>query len=69
MRKVAAHRVVVDKKAVRMGVVEIVDGQVYTVRELHGEEPQTEWLPGEVSIVADEYGKARAYYQGTLLTN
>ena len=39
MRKVAAHRVVVDKKVVRMGVVEIVDGLVYTVRELHGEEP------------------------------
>lgn len=69
MRKVAAHRVAVDNRTVRMGVVEIVDGLVNRVREFHGEEPQTEWLPGEVSIVADEYGKARAYYQGALLTN
>ena len=37
MRKVAAHRVVVDKKAVRMGVVEGVEVLVYTVGELHGE--------------------------------
>ena len=69
MRKVAAHRVAVDNRTVRMGVVEIVDGLVNRVREFHGEEPQTEWLPGEVSIVADEYGKSRAYYQGALLTN
>ncbi len=69
MRKVAAHRVAVDNRTVRMGVVEIVDGLVNRVREFHGEEPQTEWLPGEVSIVTDEDGKARAYYQGEILTN
>lgn len=64
VRRVAAHTIVTDHETVDMGVVEIEDGVVVGYAHLTGEQPQTEWIGGTITLKPDADGRLRAYHNG-----
>lgn len=63
-RRIAAHRVRIHGKELRMHVVEITDGWVTSCYPLSEEMPFTEWLGGTIDITTDETGRRTAVWQG-----
>ena len=67
-RKLAAHRIVIEGVTLNMGVVEIDGGRVTNVRTLVGEEPGTEWLPGEIRLIKEPNGTSNLFHNGIPIT-
>lgn len=68
MRRVAANAVSVGGQTMAPAVVEISDGVVKRCYPLSGEQPQTEWAQGTITVKADQGGLLRAYKNGKQIT-
>ena len=69
IRRIAAHKVVVDGETLRQHVVVISEGRVVDCFPLTEELPMTEWLSGTIDVLDDAEGTGKiALYHGRCLS-
>lgn len=69
IRRIAAHEIIIDKKVLRPGVVEIKDSCVFDYYAFTEELPYTEWIGGTIYVRKDENDISHAFHNGRMITS